>query len=160
MDLSMRHAAVDADPQKSVADEPPVALVVDDDEDVREECSDILTSRGIPNITAANADDALAKLLAHRSVHAVLVDIRMPGRNGFDLLQQIHLFCGNEYAVEAIVMSAYVGSLLEQHPARAFAAAYLTKPATSDEICNATLKAAAKAADRRTAAARPSLSSE
>ena len=132
--------------------EAPVVLVVDDEEGVREECADTLQSRGIPCITASGPEEALKALLSNRSVLVVLSDIRMPERSGFDLLEQVRLFCGGKYAVEVVLMSAYVGSLLGDHPARLQAAAFLPKPARADDICRVVMEVATKAADRRAAA--------
>lgn len=129
-----------------------MVLIVDDEEGIREECADTLRSYDIPCAIASGPEEALKVLLANRSILVVLSDIRMPGRNGFDLLDQVRLFCGGKFAVEVILMSGYVGSLLSDHPARLQAAAILPKPARAEQLYKVVLEAAAKAANRRAAA--------
>jgi len=129
--------------------EAPVVLIVDDEEGIREECAETLRSYGIPCTIAPGPDEALRILLANRSILVVLSDIRMPGRNGFDLLDQVRLFCGGKFAVEVILMSGYVSSLLSDRPARLQAAAILPKPAHAERLYKIVLEVAAKAANRR-----------
>jgi DNA-binding response OmpR family regulator len=63
-------------------------LVVDDDETIVELMRDFLESDGFHVETAHNTSQVLT-LLQHRPVHCIILDIMMPGQNGFELCRQI-----------------------------------------------------------------------
>jgi CheY-like chemotaxis protein len=63
-------------------------LVVDDEAGMRETVAEILECAGYEVSTARNGDDALSRL-AERSFDVVLMDIRMPGRDGISVLREI-----------------------------------------------------------------------
>ena len=71
-----------------VLSEPTKILVVDDDPILREFASVYLASPVAQVETAGSFDDALARL-EEQSFDIVLVDIEMPGRDGYDLLKVI-----------------------------------------------------------------------
>ncbi|MFQ5927238.1 MAG: PAS domain S-box protein, partial [Terriglobia bacterium] len=64
-------------------------LVVDDEEAIREFLAEGLGAEGFRVDTAPNAHQALARLRAHR-YDLVLCDIKMPGKSGIELFQEIH----------------------------------------------------------------------
>jgi CheY-like chemotaxis protein len=63
-------------------------LVVDDEPDIRLIARVVLTSAGHEVVEAASADEALA-LLAERRPDLLLLDVRMPGRAGWSVLEQV-----------------------------------------------------------------------
>jgi len=63
-------------------------LVVDDEEGVRSFLADALSGAGHGVAQAADGEAALA-LVATRSFHVVLTDLRMPGMDGMALLREI-----------------------------------------------------------------------
>lgn len=63
-------------------------LVVDDEESVRDLLQRILEGAGYTVVTAANGQEALDKL-SQLQIVAVLLDIKMPGMSGMEVLQQI-----------------------------------------------------------------------
>jgi putative nucleotidyltransferase with HDIG domain len=63
-------------------------LVVDDDDGVRSAVGRFLHARGYEALSAASGEDALG-LLASRPVTAVLLDVRLPGLSGVDLVPQL-----------------------------------------------------------------------
>jgi len=63
-------------------------LVVDDDDSVRSAVGRFLHTRGYDTLTAASGEDAL-QLLAGRRVTAVLLDVRLPGLSGVELVPQV-----------------------------------------------------------------------
>jgi CheY-like chemotaxis protein len=67
---------------------PPSILIVDDEEHIRDLLSDTLSLRGYGVETAENGLAALG-VLNEREVHLVLLDIRMPIKDGLGLLDQI-----------------------------------------------------------------------
>ena len=63
-------------------------LAVDDDRWVPEILRDALTMKGYEVLTAGSADEAL-RVLKEKQVDLVLLDLNMPGKNGFALLREM-----------------------------------------------------------------------
>ena len=63
----------------------PIILVVDDEPNVVRLCQRLLERAGFQVVTAGSASQALT-VLAHQQVDLLLLDIRMPGVDGFHLL--------------------------------------------------------------------------
>jgi DNA-binding response OmpR family regulator len=63
-------------------------LIVDDDQTIVELMRDFLEDEGFGVIEAFNADTAL-DILSQTKVDCILLDIMMPGQNGFELCRQI-----------------------------------------------------------------------
>lgn len=63
-------------------------LIVDDSATERYYLSSILIKEGYQVLTAENADEALEKVLAEKP-HVVVMDVVMPGRNGFQATRAI-----------------------------------------------------------------------
>ena len=68
--------------------EPACVLVCDDDEGVRVTVAAILRRAGY-NVLEANDGDAALELLGEERVSALILDIRMPGRDGIALLDAL-----------------------------------------------------------------------
>jgi PAS domain S-box-containing protein len=65
-------------------------LVVDDEEAIRDLAKTILESAGYQVLVARDGDEALAIFERHSSeIHAVLLDVIMPGRDAADVMEQI-----------------------------------------------------------------------
>lgn len=73
-------------------------LVVDDDVSLRRFVKSGLEDLGIVTETAANADEAEEVLARWPSVDLILLDVMMPGRNGWEFLKQIRE-AGNQVPV-------------------------------------------------------------
>ncbi|MEI7805403.1 MAG: response regulator transcription factor [Hyphomicrobiales bacterium] len=71
-----------------LADDAPHLLVVDDDRRIRDLLSRFLSSEGYRVTTAETALDARAKL-GGLSFDLLILDVMMPGENGFDLAKSI-----------------------------------------------------------------------
>jgi len=63
-------------------------LVVDDEAGMRDTVAEILECAGFEVSTARSGEDALTRL-AERTFDVVLMDIRMPGRDGISVLREI-----------------------------------------------------------------------
>lgn len=75
-------------PAIPVADDAPHILVVDDDNRIRTLLSRFLQSNGFRVTTAANAADAREQL-GGLAFDLLVLDVMMPGENGFDLARSI-----------------------------------------------------------------------
>jgi len=106
-------------------------LVVDDDPQVAEEHSRILRNIGFTPITQSRPEDVEPLLLREPRVDLVLLDIRMPGINGLDLLQRIKV----RRPDIGVVMATVVNDV--EHAVRATkdgAYNYLLKPLQSEQV--------------------------
>src|SRR3954469_17329062 len=66
-----------------------LVLVVDDEPDVRLVPRVVLSSAGHQVIEAESGEDALAHLEAELAPDAVLLDVRMPGIDGWEVLRRL-----------------------------------------------------------------------
>jgi len=106
-------------------------LVVDDDRDVAEEHARILRGIGFTPKTESAPDQVEAFLQREPKVDLVLLDIRMPGLNGLELLQRIKL----RRPDVGVVMATVVNDV--EHAVRAIKAGaynYLLKPLQADQV--------------------------
>ncbi|GAG71250.1 unnamed protein product [marine sediment metagenome] len=75
----------------------PSVLIVDDEQVVCDVLYDELSDRGYLCTTALSGNDAVAKLAAE-DFAVVLLDIRLPGMPGMEVLREIWLNHTNTYA--------------------------------------------------------------
>ena len=105
-------------------------LLVDDDRVLRERLARALRDRGYLVQTAGDVDEALAKLAGEFPDRAI-VDLRMPGRSGLELVQEL---LARSPEMKVVVLTGY-GSIAGAVDAmRIGAANYLSKPADADDI--------------------------
>lgn len=108
-------------------------LLVDDTEILRDRLAMAMQSRGLDTLTASNYDEAVS-VFSHTPTDLAVLDLRMPGRSGLDLLRkllQIKPDC-------RIIMLSGFGSIPASIDAvRAGAVNFLSKPADADDILSA-----------------------
>ena len=105
-------------------------LIADDDRTVRRNLAKLLSAEGFLPIEAENGDEALARI-EEDDPEAVLLDLKMPGRDGLEVLAQI----GPRLAVlPVIVVTAFGGSAPAIEAMRRGAYDYLSKPFDLDEV--------------------------
>jgi two-component system OmpR family response regulator len=63
-------------------------LVVDDQEDIRDLLSQLLTEEGYSSVTASNGREMFAELARHQ-IDLILLDVMLPGPDGFELCRQL-----------------------------------------------------------------------
>src|SRR4051794_848888 len=63
-------------------------LIVEDERTVRECCREVARSLGFSTRLADSRDEAY-RVLDDQQIDVVLLDLRLPGNNGFDLLREI-----------------------------------------------------------------------
>ncbi|MFQ5788073.1 MAG: response regulator, partial [Thermodesulfobacteriota bacterium] len=99
-------------------------LVVDDEHLIVKIISDIFTNEGFEVISALNCERALQHL-REDSFHIVLTDIRMPERNGIDLLEDIRAF---NPEIPVILMTGFASFDTAVEAVKHGAFDYLSKP--------------------------------
>lgn len=106
-------------------------LVVDDEPAARVSLAEILRLEGHHVLTAASGEEALRVLAQEAPVNLVMLDIRMPGMDGLEVLQAIHA----ESASTVVVLLTGFGTLDTAIEAmRHGAHDYLLKPCAVPEI--------------------------
>ncbi len=109
---------------------PDLILVVDDDRTIRRNLARLVEAEGFRASEAADGDEALAKIRAE-SPAAVLLDLKMPGRDGLSVLGELGPVLAD---LPVIVVTAFGGSSPAIEAMRRGAYDYLTKPFDLDEV--------------------------
>lgn len=107
-------------------------LVVDDQQEILELSSTVLSRAGYRVATALSGVEAL-RLLAQESADLILLDINMPEMDGWETLRLIR--ADDELSDVAVVMFSVKGEVRDKvHSLQEGAAGYLTKPFVVDEL--------------------------
>ncbi len=112
-----------------MADPEPI-LVADDDRTIRRNLVRLLLAEGYRTLEAADGTQALALIRAEAPA-AVLLDLRMPGPDGLEVLRQLGPMLTD---LPVIVITAFGGSAAAIEAMRRGAYDYLTKPFDLDEV--------------------------
>ena len=110
-----------------------VIAVVDDDESLRRSVGNFLRSAGCRVETFASAEDFL-RSARRESTGCLVLDVRMTGMSGLDLLR--HLAAGNA-RVPAVVLTAHGDEDIRQRCLGAGAVAFLDKPFHAEALLDA-----------------------
>ena len=105
-------------------------LIVDDERALRDACKEVAESLGFAAFTADNAQAAL-RVLNLEVIDVVLLDMRLPGTNGLEVLKEIKRR-GSDIAV--IMMTAYASVNTAVHAMKQGAYDYVTKPFNLEEL--------------------------
>ena len=112
-------------------------LVVDDDMAMRDMVVSLLREAGFDVVVAMGADDALAALRG-RYIGAVLSDIRMPGKSGFDFLREVR---GVAPSIPVILMTSFGTVTTADRAKREGAFDCLSKPFSREELLDTLARA-------------------
>jgi len=105
-------------------------LLVDDDEVFCHRMARALRDRGHEVRTAANADEALA-LASSESPEYAVVDLKMPGRGGLQLVAELKALDPN---TAVVVLTGYGSIATATEAVRRGAVDYVSKPLDADEL--------------------------
>ena len=114
----------------AVMNTPAKVLVADDDRTIRRNLVLLLRSEGYETLEAADGDQALARI-DREAPDAVLLDLKMPGRDGMEVLAELGPALAD---LPVIVVTALGGSAAAIEAMRRGAYDYLTKPFDLDEV--------------------------
>lgn len=109
-------------------------LIIDDERNIRITLTYCLEAEGYEIDTAVNGEEGLDILLNQsKSYDLILLDIKMPGKNGMEVLKELR---DNKNNSNIIMMTAY-GTIKEAVTAiKLNAIDFITKPFTPDQIRN------------------------
>lgn len=105
-------------------------LIVDDDDVFRERLGRAFRDRGYDVRTACDHDSALAAA-REDSPELAIVDLKMPGRSGLELVQAL---VETDSATRILVLTGYGSIATAIDAVRLGATYYLAKPADTDDI--------------------------
>lgn len=111
---------------------PPLVLVVDDYEDAREMCCEVLEFRGYATASARDGIEALEKARALKPA-LILMDLSIPGIDGWEATRRLK----SDSSTREIPVVALTGHALNGHEERARSAGcdrFLTKPCLPDDL--------------------------
>jgi len=107
----------------------PVVLIVEDDPPMAQMLSKILELEGFQTLVAGTAEDALSILL-FETPDVALLDVMLPGMNGFELCRRIRLFS----EMPVIMLTAKDHEADKVEGLTVGADQYVTKPFSSREL--------------------------
>ena len=105
-------------------------LVVDDDDALRTRMVRAFTERGLEARGAASAEEAVA-LATSDSPELAVVDLRMPGTSGLQLVRELVTI---DRATRVVVLTGYGSIATALEAIRLGAVHYLTKPADAEQV--------------------------
>jgi two-component system response regulator RegA len=115
---------------KGLASDQPSVLLVDDDQAFRERLARALRDRGYEVRTADGYDAALQLARADPPEYAV-VDLRMPGRSGLEVVRDLAQI---DPSMRIVVLTGYGSIATAVDAVRLGAVQYLPKPADADDL--------------------------
>ncbi|MBI5931767.1 MAG: response regulator [Chloroflexi bacterium] len=109
-------------------------LIVEDEPDSMELLGGLLGHHGITFFAAKSAEEALS-MLPNLSPTLILIDLSLPGKNGWELLQILR--DDQAYSqIPRVAVTAYHTAELAEHAIEAGFNAYFAKPITANTFVN------------------------
>lgn len=105
-------------------------LVVDDESIVLDSCRRVLGAEGFEVSAVISADEAI-KTIANEKPSLLLIDVKMPGRDGMYLMREVKERWPD---IPVIVMSGYATRETIAEAAEIGAASFIAKPFTPEEL--------------------------
>ena len=107
-------------------------LIVDDEEGYRKVLLNSLTDSGYETKAVKNGFEALEEMKRQR-YSIILLDVKMPGMDGIELLEQIQ---GTRFTshVHIVIITAYTDQDIAREAVRKGAKKVITKPFSMDDI--------------------------
>ncbi|MGX5830153.1 response regulator transcription factor [Mesorhizobium sp. 43Arga] len=129
--------------------ESPLAILVDDDAEVRDSLEELLNSVGIDSISFSSAQEVLSSKLPDRP-GCIVLDVRMPGLSGMDLQQ---LLATKEILTPIVFLTGHGDIAMSVDAMKAGAVDFLTKPVRDQTFLDAVSTAISADIARRAASA-------
>jgi FixJ family two-component response regulator len=120
--------------------------VVDDDASVRRSFQRLLRAHGFDVQTFASAEEFLARVGDEPAPACLIVDMRMPGKTGLDLIDTLNTV---GVTLPVILITGHGDETMAIQARRAGAVEFLTKPVESDILLHAIARAVGSPRDGR-----------
>jgi DNA-binding NtrC family response regulator len=111
-------------------------LVVDDEVIVLDSCKRVLEADGY-SVALANSADKALEAMGREAFSLILLDIKMPGRDGMSLVKEVK---EKWREIPVVVMSGYATRETMAQVSMIEAATFIAKPFTPDELGGAIRK--------------------
>ncbi|HVM96872.1 MAG TPA: response regulator [Candidatus Acidoferrales bacterium] len=108
----------------------PSILIVDDDDVLRERLARAFRDRDY-DVRIGNGYDEAMRLAAADSPELAVIDLRMPGRSGLELVRDLHEL---DPSTKIVVLTGYGSIATAIEAVRLGATYYLSKPADADDV--------------------------
>ncbi|MDH3200305.1 MAG: response regulator [Myxococcales bacterium] len=108
----------------------PSILLVDDDDRFRSRMAQAFEERGY-EVQEAETYDTAVTIVRDESTELAVVDLRMPGKSGLELVRELHRI---DPSTRVVVLTGYGSIATALEAVRLGATHYLTKPADVDEL--------------------------
>jgi len=108
----------------------PRMVIVDDEQEVLDELSEVFSEYGYEIETARGGEEALRKVKEKRP-HVMLLDIRMPGMDGIEVLRRVREL---DPSLGIIMVTAVMEENLAKEAMTLGAFDYITKPIDLDYL--------------------------
>src|SRR6516225_4652871 len=105
-------------------------LIVDDERSVRESCKEVANALGF-NTAVADSPEHCVRILDSTNVDVVLLDLRLPGTNGLEILREIKR---RRPDTVVVIMTGYATVQSAVQAMKSGAYDYVTKPFNFDEL--------------------------
>lgn len=106
-------------------------LIVDDDVKLCDVLSEELSEIGYLTDRVYNAEEAIKLLLSGKHIDLILLDLKMPGKDGFYVLQMLKKM---NLSIKVIVLTAYADVKSAIDSAKMGANDFVSKPYDLDEL--------------------------
>ena len=85
-------------------------LIVEDEDEIREELVECLTNDGFVCVEASNGEEGLDLLRRDTEISVVLTDIHMPGKSGLEMINSAYSEFGKDRDLEYVILTGHGGS--------------------------------------------------
>jgi FixJ family two-component response regulator len=123
----------------------PLVAIVDDDKSIRNATQDLLKAAGFATATFEDAESFLGSA-SRASAACVVADMRMPGRTGLELYQEL---VASGDGIPTVIITAHPEALTQARAREAGITCYLIKPFSPEELLECVHAALAKSQARR-----------
>jgi DNA-binding NtrC family response regulator len=122
----------------------PFIMLVDDEVPFVETMAKRLKKRNIETITAFNGDECLEKLKTNQNLDVIILDVKMPGKDGLETLKDIKAFSP---LIEVIMLTGHATVESGIKGMKLGAYDFLMKPCDIEELTGKVEEAAKKKKD-------------
>ncbi len=126
--------------------DPVGVLIVDDDPEAVEEMTELLSTMGIHSFGATSGPDALDLVNREPGINIAVVDLKMPGMDGLELVHRLHQNPARD--IECIMVSGHGTMDVVQEAMHEHVREFLVKPIDSDALIDGVTRLGEEIAQR------------